>query len=140
MTLSLRNIEHRYGDNPILRGISLELEQGRIGCLLGPSGCGKTTLLRCVAGFEHLHGGEIRAMNQLLSTTSAHVPPEHRHIGMVFQDYALLPHLTVRRNVLFGLSRLPRAESESRLGTTLERLNLVALADRYPHEISGGQQ
>ncbi|HRQ46665.1 MAG TPA: ATP-binding cassette domain-containing protein, partial [Rhodocyclaceae bacterium] len=101
--LALLNIELSYGDHPVVRQLSMRLEKGRIGCLLGPSGCGKTTVLRCIAGFESVAAGEIRLDGQRVSSPAHHVPPEQRRIGMVFQDYALFPHLSVADNIGFGL-------------------------------------
>jgi iron(III) transport system ATP-binding protein len=138
--LELEEVEHRYGDVPTLNRVSLSLDEGRIGCILGPSGCGKTTLLRCIAGFETLSAGEIRAAGSVLGNAHRHVPPEDRHIGMVFQDYALLPHLTAVQNVAFALHRLPARDAGHRAMTFLERVGLREFAARYPHELSGGQQ
>ncbi len=139
--LTLHNVSHRYAaDRPILRDISLKLEEGRIGCILGPSGCGKTTLLRCIAGFEEIENGEIRSGDETLSSAERHVPAEQRRIGMVFQDYALLPHLTAGENVAFALHQLPAREARLRAVSFLERVGLARFAERYPHELSGGQQ
>ncbi len=138
--IELVGIEHSYGATAVLRQVSLKLEAGQIGCVLGPSGCGKTTLLRCIAGFESISGGEIRTSNAVLSSATEHVPAESRHIGMVFQDYALLPHLTVLQNVAFGLHRSGKDERKQRALDMLERVRLQELSARYPHELSGGQQ
>src|SRR4030066_341608 len=108
--LPLDNISQRYGSNTVVDGLSLTLERGRIGCLLGPSGCGKTTVLRCIAGFEGVREGEIRLAGKLVSGQGVMVPPEHRRVGMVFQDYALFPHLPVSGNIAFGLHAAPAAE------------------------------
>ena len=120
--------------------MSFALDPGRIGCLLGPSGCGKTTVLRCIAGFEPVQGGEIALSERVVSRPGLQVPPERRGIGMVFQDYALFPHLSVAKNVAFGLSRLGSAEMARRTSAMLELVGLAAAADVYPHELSGGQQ
>jgi iron(III) transport system ATP-binding protein len=128
----------RFGDVPVLTGVDLHVPAGSLVALLGPSGCGKTTLLRCVAGLERPDEGEIRLGERALSTPSTFVPPERRRIGMVFQDWALFPHLTVGRNVGFGLSR-----EERRSGRVHEALALVGLAgfaERMPTTLSGGQQ
>jgi iron(III) transport system ATP-binding protein len=109
-------------------------------CLLGPSGCGKTTLLRLIAGFEEPDAGEIYLIKRLVSRPGLVVPPEQRHIGMVFQDYALFPHMTVRQNIQFGLFRWPAAWRRTRLRDMLQLVGLADLAERYPHELSGGQQ
>lgn len=121
-------------------GFSLSLEGGRIGCLLGPSGCGKTTVLRAIAGFEPLRAGAVFLDGKLLSSPAVHVPPEQRRVGMMFQEYALFPHLNAAQNVGFGLRRWRREERDARVA---EMLALVGLADagaRFPHELSGGQQ
>ncbi len=116
------------------------LKAGDIGVLIGPSGCGKTTLLRAVAGLERASGGEIRLADRVVSSASVHLPAEARRIGMVFQDYALFPHLSVQDNVRFGLHGQGRAEQEARVRDMLALVGLTASAQRYPHELSGGQQ
>ncbi|MBT8096917.1 MAG: ABC transporter ATP-binding protein [Woeseia sp.] len=138
--LTLENVSHRYDETPVLHDVSLELDDGHIGCILGPSGCGKTTLLRCIAGFERVESGEIHAGSTVLSSTSTHIAPEERRIGMVFQDYALLPHLTALKNVVFALHREPAANAEATAADFLDRVGLGKLTGRYPHELSGGQQ
>lgn len=125
---------------PVVRGLSLGLDSGRIACLLGASGCGKTTVLRAIAGFEPLDAGEIRLNGRMLSSTRLCVEPERRRVGMVFQDYALFPHLSVRGNVAFGLQRSSAAQRARRVADMLDLVGLQAFADRYPHELSGGQQ
>ncbi|MFZ2986869.1 ABC transporter ATP-binding protein, partial [Ideonella sp.] len=121
---------------------TLSLSPGQIGVLIGPSGCGKTSLLRAVAGLEPLAGGTIRIGGQLLSDAASglHQAPEHRGIGMVFQDYALFPHLSVAENIAFGLKHLPRAERSARVTEMLELVGLAHAAKRAPHQLSGGQQ
>ena len=124
----------------VVDGFSLSLEAASIGCLLGPSGCGKTTVLRAIAGFEPARAGRIQLGETVLSGPGIHLPPEKRRVGMMFQEYALFPHLTAAQNVGFGLRRLPRSEQQRRVA---ELLALVGLADagaRHPHELSGGQQ
>ncbi len=138
--LALRDVHQAYGNVDVVRGLSFDLPRGAIGCLLGPSGCGKTTVLRCIAGFEPVLGGEIWLNGQLVSDAVTLVAPEHRRIGMVFQDYALFPHLTVARNVEFGLQDLSRAERARRGAECMDAVGLAGLASRYPHELSGGQQ
>lgn len=138
--LELQKVNHSYGDVQALRDVSLRLEEGRIGGLLGPSGCGKTTALRCIAGFEKLSNGAILAGGIELNNTALHLAPEERRIGMVFQDYALLPHLTALENVMFGLHQRPAPERRSVAAQFLKRVGLDGYADRYPHELSGGQQ
>ncbi len=138
--LELRDVTVNYGALVAADDISLVLEAGEIGCLLGPSGCGKTTLLRAIAGFEPLAAGEIRLHGRRISEPGHSLPPEQRRVGMVFQDFALFPHLSVRRNVAFGLGAMPAPQRRRRVLEMLELVGLAALADRYPHELSGGQQ
>ena len=123
-------------------GVSLELEAGQIGVLIGPSGCGKTSLLRAVAGLERCSEGRISIGGQILSDAQAgvHLAPEVRRIGMVFQDYALFPHLSVAENIAFGISALPRLQRQRRMQEVLELVGLAHLAQSAPHELSGGQQ
>src|SRR5688500_6166245 len=103
MLLEVENLRHAYGDHEVVRSLSFSLARGAISCLLGPSGCGKTTVLRCIAGFEGVQAGEIRLAGRNVSGAGVMVPPEKRRVGMVFQDYALFPHLTVAANIAFGL-------------------------------------
>ncbi len=138
--LALNNISQQYGSTTVVDGLSLTLERGRIGCLLGPSGCGKTTVLRCIAGFEEISGGEIMLNDAVVSSTQLHLPPEQRRIGMVFQDYALFPHLTAEQNIGFGLHKLSRSERQRRQDELLELIGLSDARKLYPHQLSGGQQ
>lgn len=124
----------------MLSDVSFTLAPGAIAALLGPSGCGKTTLLRLIAGFEALQRGEIRLDGCTASSSNGHLPPERRGLGMVFQDFALFPHLTVSGNVAFGLSRWPADEQRARVEELLTLAGLKGLERRYPHELSGGQQ
>lgn len=140
MRLELTDVAVGYGGGTVLSDVSFMLDSGMVGCLLGPSGSGKTTLLRAVGGFEPLQRGAIRADDELLSGPGVHLPPERRRIGMVFQDHALLPHLTALDNVRFGLFALPRREAVARAMQMLELAGLADFAARYPHELSGGQQ
>ena len=133
-------LEHAYGRHRVVRGLGFELAPGTIGCLLGASGCGKTTVLRCLAGFEPVQGGEIRLNDRIVSQRGLQVPPEKRGIGMVFQDYALFPHLSVAGNVAFGLKGADAASADARTAAMLELVGLAEAADVYPHELSGGQQ
>ncbi len=138
--LEVEDLHHAYDDRVVVRGVSFALERGAIGCLLGPSGCGKTTVLRCIAGFETVQHGAIRLAGQTVSAPGTLVPPEARRIGMVFQDYALFPHLTVADNIGFGLHRLAREEHALRIQELGRLVRLAEELDQYPHEISGGQQ
>ena len=125
---------------PVLQDVSLHVEPGATVCLLGPSGCGKTTLLRLIAGFEEPDAGAIHLGGQLVSRPGYVVAPEKRQIGMVFQDYALFPHMTVAQNIVFGLFRRPAVHRNQRLADLLQLVGLEDMAGRYPHELSGGQQ
>jgi iron(III) transport system ATP-binding protein len=144
MFLDLRDVGVRYAasraDHDAVVGVTLSLAKGQIGVLIGPSGCGKTSLLRAVAGLERVATGSVRMDGRVLADAGSHVPPEHRRIGMVFQDYALFPHLNVRDNVAFGIRDLPRAEGQARVHEVLERVGLAHAARRAPHQLSGGQQ
>ena len=139
-SVTVRELVHAYGTHRVVRGLGFTLEPGVIGCLLGPSGCGKTTVLRCIAGFEPVEEGEIMLSGKVASRPGMQIPPELRGIGMVFQDYALFPHLSVAGNVAFGLKGLAESAARSRTANMLELVGLVELADVYPHELSGGQQ
>lgn len=138
--LKLVNIQGYHEDKKILDEVNLQLNPGEIGCLLGPSGCGKTTLLRSIAGLHALKGGEIYLDAKQISSKKGQLAPEKRNIGMVFQDYALFPHMTVRDNIAFGIQKQPKKEQQSRITKLLELVGLPGLEQRYPHELSGGQQ
>ncbi|HKU48142.1 MAG TPA: ABC transporter ATP-binding protein [Burkholderiales bacterium] len=140
MLLEVRNLRHAYGDHEVVAGLDFSLAHGAIGCLLGPSGCGKTTVLRCIAGFETLREGEIRIGGRAVSGPGVMLAPEKRRIGMVFQDYALFPHLTVAANIAFGLHAAAAAERDARVRELAALVGLTATLQKYPHEISGGQQ
>src|SRR5690606_41046248 len=116
--------------------LSLSLPAGHIGCLLGESGCGKTTILRAIAGFEPVRAGQISLDGTVISSPTVQVAPELRRVGMMFQDYALFPHLTAAQNVGFGLRKLGKAERAARVREMLDMVGLSAAADNYPHEIS----
>ncbi|MGH3132172.1 MAG: ABC transporter ATP-binding protein [Gaiellaceae bacterium] len=135
--IRLEGVCKRFGDVAAVDRASLCVDRGEVVALLGPSGCGKTTLLRLVAGFERPDTGTVEVAGRAVSGAGTWVPPEERRVGMVFQDYALFPHLTVSENIGFGLAR------RARLGRTAELLSIVGLerqVGRYPHELSGGQQ
>ena len=138
--LEVNTISKSFDGKCVINALSLDLPKGDIGCLLGESGCGKTTALRCIAGFESIETGSIRIDGALVSTPSDQVSPEARQLGMVFQDYALFPHMTIRKNVAFGLSQLAAKEQDRRVVEMLELVGLSRDADKYPHELSGGQQ
>ena len=130
----------QQGRHTVLHELSLTLETGQIACLLGASGCGKTSVLRAIAGFELPDAGAIRLDGRLLSGPGVYVQPECRRVGMMFQDYALFPHLSVAANVGFGLQRLEPSERDRRIHSLLELVGLSQHAARRPHELSGGQQ
>jgi iron(III) transport system ATP-binding protein len=134
--LEVENLHHSYGERPVVRGVGFSLERGAIGCLLGPSGCGKTTVLRCIAGFEPVQEGTIRIGGRIVSARGTSVPPEDRRVGMVFQDYALFPHLDVAGNIGFGV----RGGNGARVRELAALVGLSGELAKYPHEISGGQQ
>ena len=138
--LELKNVSVALEGTLIVRGINLQLSQGGIGCLLGPSGCGKTTLLRAIAGFEKVLQGEISIAGHPVSNQKFCQPVEKRHVGMVFQDYALFPHLTVTENIAFGLSAMNRADRQTRVQELAEMLKIGDFLTAYPHRLSGGQQ
>jgi iron(III) transport system ATP-binding protein len=146
MFLSLEAVSVRYADSradhDAVESVSLGLAAGQIGVLIGPSGCGKTTLLRAVAGLEAPHSGRLRMAGELLddAENGLQVPAEQRRIGMVFQDYALFPHLNVAENVAFGVQHLPRAERGARVQQMLDLVGLGHASKRAPHQLSGGQQ
>lgn len=138
--LDVNAISQRYGRHTVISDVSFSVASGTIACLLGPSGCGKTTLLRCIAGFEEIVDGEILLNGQRISAAGFRTPPEKRQIGMVFQDYALFPHLTVAENIAFGLRGLANGEKQRRIEEQLTLVGLAGQGHKYPHEMSGGQQ
>jgi iron(III) transport system ATP-binding protein len=142
MYLEVSQLQVHYANRPTpaVDGVSFGLRAGDIGVLIGPSGCGKTTLLRAVAGLERASAGEIKLAKSTVSSVNTFVPAESRRIGMVFQDYALFPHLDVAHNVAFGIHHLPKDERSARVQEVLELVDLPDTAKRYPHELSGGQQ
>ncbi|MFO8025029.1 ABC transporter ATP-binding protein [Thiohalophilus sp.] len=138
--LELKNIECRHRGVIAVENLNLHVNQGDLVCLLGPSGCGKTTVLRAIAGFQPLHSGEIRLREQRISYPGYTLAPEKRHIGMVFQDYALFPHMDVCGNITFGLRNLGKSECQQLANEMLEVVGLAGMGNRYIHELSGGQQ
>jgi iron(III) transport system ATP-binding protein len=142
MELSLDHVDVRYpgAAMPALADVNLRLADGQIGALIGPSGCGKTTLLRAVAGLERIGHGRISVGGDEVSSATTHTAPEHRRVGMVFQDYALFPHLDIAHNIGFGLHHMPHAAKKERVRHLLELVGLAGKARSMPHELSGGQQ
>jgi len=138
--LELRDLDIAYPPRKVIRGVSLTMHCAGIGCLLGPSGCGKTTLLRAIAGFEPLQRGSIKREGVELSRPGWTLPPEQRRIGMMFQDLALFPHLTVTDNIAFGLRSWKATERRTRVNELLRLIGLEEYARCHPHQISGGQQ
>jgi iron(III) transport system ATP-binding protein len=139
VTIKFENISHHYGSIASVTDISFEVGEGEVVSLLGPSGCGKTTLLRLAAGFETPDSGQIMQDNNVLSATSGVLPPEQRQMGLVFQSYALFPHMTILKNVMFGLHSSSKADVEY-ANSLLADMDLSDCAEKYPHELSGGQQ
>lgn len=138
--LRATGISHAFGKRKVLDDVSLAIERGQIACLLGPSGCGKTTLLRIIAGLERLQAGRVEIDGDVVAEVgSVDLPPEQRRVGLMFQDYALFPHLTVFENVAFGITSLDRP-TRLTLEDRLASMGLAAYRDRYPHQLSGGQQ
>ena len=138
--LSVRGAARSYDNRRVVHDASFDLHAGRIACLLGPSGCGKSTLLRMIAGLEPLDEGEILLGGKIVSQQGLITAPEHRSVGLVFQDFALFPHLTAAQNVAFGLSQLKAAERSSRALELLARFHVDHLAGQWPHTLSGGEQ
>ena len=140
--LSISNITKRFAHNlpPVVEDLSFEVYSGEIFALLGPSGCGKTTTLRLIAGFERADAGEICVNGQCFEGAKIHLPPEARGVGIVFQEYALFPHLDVSQNVAFGLKKLPAKLRDERVMTVLDMVGMTPFKNRKPYELSGGQQ
>ncbi|MFC7490566.1 MULTISPECIES: ABC transporter ATP-binding protein [unclassified Knoellia] len=137
--LELTGLSKAYGATPAVCALDLRIEQGEILALIGPSGCGKSTLLRLVAGLERPDAGTVRVGAEVVAG-SAWVPPERRRVGLVFQEHALFPHLRVSDNIRFGLDGHARPDQDARVAEVLELVHLAHVADRYPHELSGGEQ
>ncbi len=138
--LTYEHVTHRYGDVVAVRDFSLDIAPGEIVCLLGRSGCGKTTLLRLAAGVEEPSAGRILINSREVSGPAHFLPPEKRNVGLMFQDFALFPHLSNLQNVMFGLKAMPRADAEREARLALARVGLESYADAYPHMLSGGEQ
>ncbi len=138
--LSFENVTHVYGDLEAVRDVNLELAPGEIVCLLGPSGCGKTTLLRIAAGVERPQAGRILLNGDEIAGPATFVPPERRNVGLMFQDFALFPHLTILDNVMFGLQNLDRADAVREAKAALRRVGMSQYENGYPHVLSGGEQ
>lgn len=142
LKIQVRNISKHFGNHTAVDDVSFDVKDGEVVGLLGPSGCGKTTILRCIAGLEDVDAGEIFLGGRLASSRDKNifVPPEKRKLGMVFQSYALWPHMTVRQNLAYCLRKEPKEEKEKRIKSSLELVSLSDVADRYPSQLSGGQQ
>ena len=138
--LELSDVRCSYDQQVIIDNLSLTLQAGEIGCFLGPSGCGKTTLLRAIAGFEPIQKGSIVLDQQQVSVPNQIVAPEKRKIGFIFQDYALFPHLSVEKNIAFGIQKSPHQAMRKKVQEMLSLTDLNTQAKRFPHELSGGQQ
>jgi iron(III) transport system ATP-binding protein len=141
-SVELRGLTKRYGDQAVVDHVSLIIDHGKLVCLLGPSGCGKTTTLRLIAGFVEPSDGEIRVGDRLISSRTHSEPPERRGMSMIFQSYALWPHMTVAENIVYGLKlrKIDRDTIAKKLDAILATTRLAPLASRYPGELSGGQQ
>jgi iron(III) transport system ATP-binding protein len=138
--LVVENVRHAYGHRVVVDGVSLSVAPAEILCLLGPSGCGKTTTLRVIAGLEQTQQGRIVIEGKVVAGEAIQVPPERRRVGLLFQDFALFPHLTVIENVAFGIRHLAPNEREARSREVLDQVGMLDYADAYPHVLSGGQQ
>jgi iron(III) transport system ATP-binding protein len=141
-SVELRGLTKRYGTLAVVDDVSMLIEHGSLVCLLGPSGCGKTTTLRLIAGFVEPSEGEISVGERVVSTPQRSLPPERRNMSMIFQSYALWPHMTVTENIVYGLKlrKIDAATIKKKLDSILATTRLALLADRYPGELSGGQQ
>lgn len=138
--LEIDNIECRYRDQVVVRDFSMRVSNNNLVCLLGPSGCGKTTVLRAIAGLEHIYSGTIQLRDQVVSQPGNMVPPEKRKLAMVFQDYALFPHMDVTANIAFGIRNATSKDKQRLADEMLETVGLPNAGKRFPHELSGGQQ
>ncbi|MCC7166511.1 MAG: ABC transporter ATP-binding protein [Rhodospirillales bacterium] len=138
--LVLAAVGHAYGGQKVVAEVSLAVAPGELVCLLGPSGCGKTTTLRIAAGLEHPQEGSVRLGGRVVADAQQRLPPEERHVGFLFQDYALFPHLDVAHNIAFGLAGRPKAEIDQRVRAVLAQVGMDGAEAQYPHTLSGGQQ
>ncbi|NJM82057.1 MAG: ABC transporter ATP-binding protein [Tabrizicola sp.] len=137
--LETTDLSRSFSGRPVVENVSLSVAPGQVTCLLGPSGCGKSTTLRLIAGVDHADRGEVRIEGRLVAGPGLHLPPEARGVGLMFQDFALFPHLTVAENVGFGL-RIDRTEKARRVDALLERVTLSGFGPKHPHQLSGGEQ
>lgn len=142
MIVEVENLSFSFSrkSSPVIQDVSFSIEKGEIVGIVGPSGSGKSTLLRLISGLDMPTSGVIKITETIVASDRTFVQPEDRGVGMVFQDYALFPHMTVQDNILFGLAKLPRNERKSRVEEMLELVKMSEFAKRYPHELSGGQQ
>ncbi len=138
--LELESIRRLFDGVPVVDGVSLRLDSGQVTCLLGPSGCGKSTTLRIAAGVDRQTSGRVMVDGKVVSDDTHHLPPERRAIGLMFQDFALFPHLSVADNVAFGLRGMGKADRMARVNELLERVHLPDAGDKFPHQLSGGEQ
>ncbi|MGO3421016.1 MAG: ABC transporter ATP-binding protein [Pseudoalteromonas distincta] len=139
-SLILQGVSYHYNGTKVIHDLDLTVGKDEIVCLLGASGCGKTTTLKAIAGLIEAKQGSIFIDGKLVSDEQSFVSPEHRNTGMMFQDYALFPHLTVANNIAFGLSKMSKAQKQQRVDEMLKLVHLIGCADRFPHQLSGGQQ
>ena len=139
-SLILQGVSYHYNGTQVIHDLDLTVGKDEIVCLLGASGCGKTTTLKAIAGLIEAKQGSIFIDGKLVSDEQSFISPEHRNIGMMFQDYALFPHLTVANNIAFGLSKMSKAQKQQRVDEMLKLVHLIGCADRFPHQLSGGQQ
>lgn len=139
-SLLFDDVSHDYGHGPVLSGVTIAVEPGEVLCLLGPSGSGKTTLLRIAAGIEHPVSGNVLIDSRIVAGNGIDIPPEKRGVGLVFQDFALFPHLTILQNVLFGLTAVPAKIARDEALRILSRVGMETMSGLYPHQISGGEQ
>jgi len=138
--LTFQNISHDYDGNTSVEYLTLDVAPGEVLCLLGHSGCGKTTLMRIAAGVERQNGGSVMINGKEVAGPNSFLPPEKRGVGLMFQDYALFPHMTIKANVMFGLTNMPKKDAEQVAHAALRRVGLDGYADDYPHALSGGEQ